>query len=93
MQAIELGALHALKGLHRSASGQMRQASTKVMKSLLSMVTPQSRKVFLPTSSNSLRDSHHGRSPLVDGSRSTTARVATGSRLSLGGGINRATPD
>ncbi|KAJ1622688.1 armadillo-type protein [Pavlovales sp. CCMP2436] len=49
MRVIELGALHTLKGLHRSSTGQMRQASTKIMTSLLAMVTPQSRKVQTKT--------------------------------------------
>lgn len=75
MRAIELGALRALKALHRGSSGQMRQASTKVMHSLLSMVTPQSRKVFLPMPCSGSRDSNHGCSPLVDGARSARAAV------------------
>lgn len=75
VRAIELGALRALKALHRGSSGQMRQASTKVMHSLLSMVTPQSRKVFLPMPCSGSRDSNHGRSPLVDGARSARAAV------------------
>lgn len=73
MKVIELGALHTLKSLHRGSSGQMRQASTKIMNSLLSMVTPQSRKVFMPSHSLTIRDSNRGRSPLVDGARTSTA--------------------
>lgn len=72
MKAIELGALPTLKSLYRSSSSQMRQASTKIMTSLLSMVTPTSRKVFLPSQST-IRDTHRGRSPLVDGSRMSSA--------------------
>jgi len=92
MKVIELGALHTLKSLHRGSSGQMRQASTKIMNSLLSMVTPQSRKVFLPASSASIRDSNRGRSPLVDGSRSSTARASSGLRstLTLSSGVSTA---